>query len=139
MLPLRLPPHAPGIVRGFCFHCFHEYQCNDPEFWLGEEFPHSQAAHLKGCANYQESIKKSEEQWARFRAMTANADGETSAKLESACHSKAIEDNYEAYMSAPEGSPERAAVVERIGSAHALEIAERRRQCDAIFGKAMGE
>ncbi|MGO9272570.1 MAG: hypothetical protein ACLQOO_20445, partial [Terriglobia bacterium] len=36
-----------------------------------------------------------------------------------ACHSKAIDDNYEAYMSAPEGSLERAAIAERIALAHA--------------------
>jgi hypothetical protein len=55
----RMPPELSG---GFCLHCSHVYQRNEPEFWLGEEFPHSQAAHLKNCANYQEYRKKSEEQ-----------------------------------------------------------------------------
>jgi hypothetical protein len=115
------------------------YQCNDPEFWLGEEFPHSQAAHLKGCASYQEYSKKSEAQGARFRAMTANADEETFAKLQRACYSKALDDNYEAYMSAPEGGPERAAIVERIAIANAKEAAARRRELDGLFRKWKGE
>jgi hypothetical protein len=63
--------------------------------------------HLKGCASYQESSKKSEEQWAKYRAMIESADEETFSKLQKTCYSKAIDDNYEAYMSAPEGSPER--------------------------------
>ena len=112
----RMPPELSG---GFCFHCGHVYQCNDPEFWLGEEFPHSQAAHLKGCANYQEYAKKADEGLAKFHAMIKGADEETFGKLLSACYSKAIDDNYEAYMSAPEGSPERAAIAEKIALAHA--------------------
>ena len=127
----RMPPELSG---GFCFHCFHEYQRNDPEFWLGEEFAHSEAAHLKNCAHYQESSKKSEEGWAKFRAMTAGADEETFSKLLHACYSKAIDDNYQAYMSAPEGSPERAAIVERIVVANAQEIAESKREWDAVLG-----
>jgi hypothetical protein len=132
----RMPRELSG---GFCFHCGHVYQRNDPEFWLGEEFPHSQAAHLKGCANYQESSKKSEAQWAKFRAMTANADEETFAKLLRACYSKAIDDNYEAYMSAPEGGPERAAIVERIAIANAKEAAARQHELDGLFRKRKGE
>jgi hypothetical protein len=42
----RMPAALSGAL---CLHCFHEYQVNDPEFWLGEEFPHSQAAHWKSC------------------------------------------------------------------------------------------
>jgi hypothetical protein len=132
----RLPPELSG---GFCFHCGHVYQRNDPEFWRGEESPYSEAAHLKGCANYQEYRKKAEEGLAKFHAMIKGADDETFAKLLSACYSKAIDDNYEAYMSAPEGSPERAAVVERMVAANAEEIAERKRQWDAFLGKQKGE
>ncbi len=131
----RMPPELSGA---FCFHCGHEYQRNDPEFWLDEEFPHSQAAHLKNCASYQEYHRETEAKLARLGAMTANADEETFSKLQSACYSKAIDDNYEAYMSAPEGSPERAAIVERIVAANAQEIAERKRRCDAILGKQNG-
>jgi len=111
----RMPPELSG---GFCFHCFHEYQRNDPEFWLGEEFPHSQAAHLKNCAAYQEHRKETEEGLAKFQAMIKGADDETFLKLLHACYSKAIDDNYDAYMSAPESSPERAAIVERIAAAN---------------------
>ena len=132
----RMPPELSG---GFCLHCFHVYQWNDPEFWLGEEFPHSEAAHLKNCTSYQESSKKSEEQWAKFRAMIQNADEETFSKLQKACYSKAIDDNYEAYMSAPEGSPERAAIVERIVAANAEEIAEDKQRWDALLEKRKGE
>jgi hypothetical protein len=133
----RMPRELSG---GVCFHCGHVYQRNDPEFWLAEEFPHSEAAHLKGCANYQGSSKKSEAQWARFRAMTPEGtDEETFSKLLSACYSKAIDDNYEAYVSAPEGSAERAAIVEKIVSANAEEIAERRRQLDAQLEKRRSE
>ena len=128
----RMPPELSG---GFCFHCFHEYQADDPEFWLGPEYPHSQDAHTASCAAYQEYSRKADEGQAKFRAMIKGADEETFAKLERACYSKAIDDNYEAYMSAPEGSPERAAVVERIVAAYALEIEERKRQDDAILGK----
>jgi hypothetical protein len=131
----RMPPELSGA---FCFHCGHEYQRKDPEFWLDEEFPHSQAAHLKNCASYQAYHRETEAKLARLGAMTANADEETFSKLQSACYSKAIDDNYEAYMSAPDGSPERAAVVERIAIAHALEIAERKRRCDAILAKQKG-
>ena len=53
----RMPRELSG---GFCFHCGHVYQRHDPEYWLGEESPHSEAAHLKNCANYQENCKKSE-------------------------------------------------------------------------------
>jgi hypothetical protein len=70
--------------------------------------------------------------------MTPSADEETFSKLQSACHSKAIDDNYEAYMSAPEGSPERAAVVKRIVAANTGEIAERKRRYDPILGKQKG-
>ncbi len=112
----RMPRELSG---GFCFHCGHVYQRNDPEFWLGEEFPHSQAAHLKGCANYQEYAKKADEGLAKFHAMIKGADEETFGKLLSACYSKAIDDNYEAYMNAPEGSPERAVIAEKIALAHA--------------------
>jgi hypothetical protein len=114
------------------------YQRNDPEFWLGEEFPHSQAAHLKNCASYQESSKKTEEQWAKFRAVTKGADEETFSKILRACYSKAVDDNYEAYMIAPEGSPERAAIVERIVAANAEEIAEDKRQWRAFLEKRKG-
>jgi hypothetical protein len=71
--------------------------------------------------------------------MTANADEETFSKLQSACYSKAIDDNYEAYMSAPEGSPERAAIVERIVAANAEEIAERKRQLEAYHERRRGD
>jgi hypothetical protein len=131
----RLPPELSG---GFCFHCGHVYQRNDPEFWRGEESPYSEAAHLKGCANYQEYRKKAEEGLAKFNAMIKGADDETFAKLQSACYSKAIDDNYEAYMSAPEGSPERAAIVERIVVANAEEVAERKQRCDASQAKQKG-
>ncbi len=127
----RMPPELSG---GFCFHCFHEYQRNDPEFWLGEEFPHSQAAHLKSCASYQEYHKKAEESLAKFRAMSKNTDDETFSKLLSACYSKAIDDNYDAYMSAPAGSPERAAIVERIAIANTQEIAARQQELGAVLG-----
>jgi len=132
----RMPSELSG---GFCFHCFHVYQCNDPEFWLGEEFPHSEAAHLKGCASYQEHRKKSEEGLAKFRAMSEGADAETFSKLLSACYSEAIDDNYDAYMSAHEGSPERAAIVEKIAIANAKEVEARRQELDAVFGKRKGE
>jgi len=132
----RMPRELCG---GFCFHCGHVYQRNDPEFWLGEEFPHSQDAHLKNCPNYQEASKKSEEGWAKFRAMTEGADEEAFSKLLSACYSKAIDDNYEAYMSAPVGSPERAAIVERIAIANAQEIAARQQEVDAVLGKRKGK
>jgi hypothetical protein len=71
--------------------------------------------------------------------MTKGVDEETFSKLLSACYSKAIDDNYEAYMSAPEGSPERAAVVERIAMANAQEIAARRQELDAVLRKRKGE
>ncbi len=116
----RMPSELSG---GFCFHCLHVYQCNDPEFWLGEEFPHSEAAHLKGCASYQGYHKKAEEGLAKFHAMIEGADDETVLKLFHACYSNAIDDNYEAYMSAPAGSPERAAIVERIAAASARGVA----------------
>jgi hypothetical protein len=132
----RMPPELFG---GFCVHCGHLYQLDDPEFWRGEEFPHSQAAHVKGCAAFQEYAKKGHEGWAKFRAMTANAGKETFSKLWSACYSQAIDDNYEAYMSAPEGSPERAAIVEGIAAANAEEIAERKRQWDARLEKQRSE
>jgi hypothetical protein len=132
----RMPRELSG---GFCLHCGHVYQRNDPEFWRGEESPHSEAAHLKGCASYQEHCKQTEEKLARLRAMTANADEETFSKLWSACYSKAIDDNYEVYMGAPEGSPERASIVERIAMAHAQEIAAERRQWDAFLEKRKGE
>jgi len=132
----RMPPE---LSAGFCLHCFHVYQRNDPEFWLGEEFPHSQAAHLKSCVNYQEYSKKSEEGWVKFHAMTKNTDAETFSKLLAACYSKALDDHYEAYMSAPEGSPERASIVERIAAANAEEIAARRQERDAVLGKRKGE
>ncbi len=118
----RMPRKLSG---GFCLHCFHEYQLNDPEFWLGEEFPHSQAAHLKNCVSYQEYHKKAEEGLAKFQAMIKGADDETFHKLFNACYSQAIDDNYEAYMSAPEGSAERAAIVERIAAANAKETEAR--------------
>jgi hypothetical protein len=132
----RMPPELSGA---FCMHCGHEYQRNDPEFWLDEEFPHSQAAHLKNCASYQEYHRETEAKLARLGAMTANADEETFSKLQSACYSKAIDDNYEAYMSAPEGSPERAAIVERIVAANAEDIAERKRRCDAHLERRKGD
>jgi len=132
----RMPPKLSG---GFCLHCSHVYQRNDPEFWLGEEFPHSQAAHLKNCTSFQEYDKKAEEGGAKFRAMTKGVDEETFSKLLSACYSKAIDDNYEAYMSAPEGSPERAAVVERIAMANAQEIAARWQELDVVLRKRKGE
>jgi hypothetical protein len=94
------------------------YQRNDPEFWLGEEFPHSEAAHLKNCAAYQEYSKKAAEGLAKFQAMIKGADDDTFLKLVNACYSKAIDDNYEAYMRAPEGGPERAAIVARIAAAN---------------------
>jgi len=128
----RMPPELSG---GFCFHCGHEYQRNDPEFWLDEEFPHSQAAHLKNCANYQEYHRETEAKLAKLGAMTADAHEGTFSKLQSACYSKAIDDNYEAFMCAPEGSPEREAIVEKIVAANAQEIAERKQRCDAILGK----
>jgi hypothetical protein len=68
----RMPPELSGAS---CLYCSHVYQQNDPEFWLGEEFPHSQAAHLKNCAQYQENYRRSEEGWARFLAMREGADG----------------------------------------------------------------
>ena len=133
----RLPRELSG---GFCLHCSLVYQRNDPEFWLGEGFPHSQAAHLKNCANYQESSRKSEEGWAKFRAMTPEGtDEETFSKLLRACYSKAIDDNYEAHMSVPAGSPERAAIVGRIMAANAKETAARKQEADAIFRKGKGE
>ncbi len=128
----RMPRELSG---GFCLHCSHVYQRNDPEFWLGEEFPHSEAAHLKSCASYQEYHQKTEEGLAKFRAMSKGADEETFSKLLSACYSRAIDDNYEAYMSSPEGSAERAAIVERIAAANAQEIAARQRELDEAFGK----
>jgi hypothetical protein len=77
------------LSGGFCFHCGRVYQRNDPEFWLGEEFPNSEAAHLKNCASYQEHCKKAEEGWAKFRAMTPEGtDTETFSKLLRACYSK---------------------------------------------------
>jgi hypothetical protein len=84
--------------------------------------------HLKNCASYQEYGRKSDEGWAKFHAMIAGADEETFPKLQSACYSKAIDDNYEAYMSAPAGSPERTAIVERIVIANAQEKAESEQQ-----------
>jgi hypothetical protein len=54
-------------------------------------------------------------------------------------YSKAIDDNYEAYMSAPAGSPERAAIVERIVTANAKEIAARKQEADAFFRKGKVE
>jgi len=110
----RMPPELSG---GFCLHCGHVYQQDDPEFWLGAEYPHNQDAHLKGCASYQEYHKKAEEGLAKFQAMIKGADDETVLKLSHACYSKALDDNYEAYMSAPEGSPERAAIADRIAAA----------------------
>lgn len=101
------------------------YQRNDPEFWLGEEFPHSRASHLKNCARYQENSGKSEEGRARFCAMGEGVDAATCSRLLSACYSKAINDNYEAYMSTPEGSPERAALRGKIAVANAEEIKAR--------------
>ena len=71
--------------------------------------------------------------------MTKGADEETFSKLLSACYSKAIDDNYEAYMSASEVSPERAAIVERIDKAYAQEIAARRQELDAVLRKRKGE
>ena len=112
----RMPPELSG---GFCLHCGHVYQRNDPEFWLGPEYPHSQNAHTASCAAYQEYAKKADEGLTKFHAMIKGADDETFAKLLSACYSKAIDDNYEAYMSAPEGSPERAAIAEKIALADA--------------------
>jgi hypothetical protein len=53
--------------------------------------------------------------------MIKGADDETFANLLSACYSKAIDDNFEAYMSAPEGSLERAAIAEKIALTHAKE------------------
>ena len=132
----RMPRKLSG---GFCLHCSHVYQRDDPEFWLGEEFPHSEAAHLKNCARYQEYHQKTEEGLAKFRAMSKGADAETFSKLLSVCYSKAIDDNYEAYMSAPEGSAERAAIVERIAAVNAQEIAARQRELDEAFGKGKGE
>jgi len=114
----RMPPELSG---GFCLHCGHVYQRNDPEFRRGEGSPHSEAGHLKGCANYREYHRKAEEGLAKFRAMIKGADDETFAKLLGACYSQAIDDNYEAYMSAPQGSPERAAIAERIALARAKE------------------
>jgi hypothetical protein len=114
----RMPPELSG---GFCLHCGHVYQRNDPEFWLGSEYPHSQDAHTASCAAYREYAKKADEGLAKFHAMIKGADEETFGKLLSACYSKAIDDNYEAYMSAPEGSPERAAIAEKIALAHAKE------------------
>jgi hypothetical protein len=132
----RMPAELSG---GFCLHCSHVYQRDDPEFWLGEESPHSEAAHLKGCTSYQEYHKKSEEGWAKFLAMSEGTDAETFSKLLSACYSQAIDDNYEAYMSAPEGSPERAAIVERIAIANAREIEARQQEFDAVFEKRKNE
>lgn len=132
----RMPPELSG---GVCLHCSHVYQRNDPEFWLGEEFPHSQAAHLKNCAGYQENCRKSEAAWAKFLAMSEGADDETFSRLLSACHSKAIGDNYEAYMSAPEGSPERAAIVDKIAIANAEETRARQQELDALLGERKGE
>jgi hypothetical protein len=114
----RMPPELFG---GLCLHCGHVYQRNDPEFWLGPEYPHSQDAHTASCAAYQEYAKKADEGLAKFHAMIKGADDETFGKLLSACYSKAIDDNYEAYMSAPEGSLERAAIAEKIALAHAKE------------------
>ena len=114
----RMPPELSG---GFCLHCGHVYQRNDPEFWLGPEYPHSQDAHTASCAAYQEYAKKADESLAKFHAIIKGADEEKFAKLLSACYSKAIDDNYEAYMSAPEGSPERAAIAEKTALAHAKE------------------
>jgi hypothetical protein len=114
----RMPPELCG---GLCIHCGHVYQRNDPEFWLGPEYPHSQDAHTASCAAYQEYARKADEGLAKFHAMIKGADDETFAKLLSACYSKAIDDNYEAYMSAPEGSLERAAIAEKIALAHAKE------------------
>ena len=128
-----------GLSGALCLHCGHVYQRHDTEFWLGEEFPHSEAAHLKNCAAYQEYHKKAEEGLAKFHAMIKGADEETFSKLLSACYSKAIDDNYEAYMNAPEGSPERAAIVERIAVANAKETEARETEASDLPDHARQE
>jgi len=152
----RMPRELSG---GFCFHCGHVYQRHDPEYWLGEEYPHGEAAHLKNCASYRAYSQWAEEGYAKFRAMIKGADDQTVLKLFDACYSQALDDYYEFYMSAPEGGPERAAIVERIAIASGIEarqagpvdairdgsvvpVALRGPRCDALgalFGKRKGE
>ena len=86
----RMPPELSG---GFCLHCGHVYQRNDPEFWLGPEYPHSQDAHTASSAAYLTYAKKADEGLAKFHAMIKGADEETFSKLLSACYSKAIDDS----------------------------------------------
>lgn len=72
---------------GMCLHCGHNYQLNDPEMWEDESFPHSEAAHLKACVNYQKCQARCVEK-------------------ERAERRDLIAEYYDAFMNAPEGSDE---------------------------------
>jgi hypothetical protein len=118
----RMPPELDG---GFCFHCCHVYQRNEPEFWLGEEFPHSEAAHLKNCVGYQEYHRKTGECLAEFQAMIKGADDETFSSFSMPATQRPSTTTTKPTRAPPEGSPERATIIERIAIAHSREISER--------------